>query len=347
MSAGNGDKFTEVFGRASELNRKFQYNAAVPQFLRARDLAAAKADQCRALDGAGLAQMELGQEGSAYKNLQEAELLCPKNNPSRLTALSNLCDSAEESFQYKEDAAALLRELVVTAMKEEPENVRRVFSVLMQSIPAHSAAASFLLSGLEDDDPVKGRDDIELAKFYVGVAREQAVQIQKVVEEAGSARSHLIPVARDMGVEPELCQARLSILDGNMNEARKVMQASSTIIEEATLDVDVRFMAGMLSDKVGLQTEAVKALNAVTEEWEEYPDAWFYLASLYVSMQDFQAAEEAMLKFQRCDLGAYHKGGNRDFDDLMQKILDGKRKPRNDLSSDEEDERIRTEIPSF
>mmetsp|Transcript_14002 Transcript_14002/g.56422 ORF Transcript_14002/g.56422 Transcript_14002/m.56422 type:complete len:104 (-) Transcript_14002:422-733(-) len=103
-----------------------------------------------------------------------------------------------------------------------------------------------------------------------------------------------------MGVEPELCQARLSILDGNMNEARKVMQASSTIIEEATLDVD-----------------------------------------------DFQAAEEAMLKFQRCDLGAYHKGGNRDFDDLMQKILDGKRKPRNDLSSDEEDERIRTEIPSF
>eukprot|EP00189_Rhodosorus_marinus_P004494 CAMPEP_0113959050 /NCGR_PEP_ID=MMETSP0011_2-20120614/3920_1 /TAXON_ID=101924 /ORGANISM="Rhodosorus marinus" /LENGTH=300 /DNA_ID=CAMNT_0000970301 /DNA_START=264 /DNA_END=1166 /DNA_ORIENTATION=+ /assembly_acc=CAM_ASM_000156 len=300
MSAGNGDKFTEVFGRASELNRKFQYNAAVPQFLRARDLAAAKADQCRALDGAGLAQMELGQEGSAYKNLQEAELLCPKNNPSRLTALSNLCDSAEESFQYKEDAAALLRELVVTAMKEEPENVRRVFSVLMQSIPAHSAAASFLLSGLEDDDPVKGRDDIELAKFYVGVAREQAVQIQKVVEEAGSARSHLIPVARDMGVEPELCQARLSILDGNMNEARKVMQASSTIIEEATLDVD-----------------------------------------------DFQAAEEAMLKFQRCDLGAYHKGGNRDFDDLMQKILDGKRKPRNDLSSDEEDERIRTEIPSF
>mmetsp|Transcript_14008 Transcript_14008/g.56430 ORF Transcript_14008/g.56430 Transcript_14008/m.56430 type:complete len:162 (-) Transcript_14008:1795-2280(-) len=149
MSAGNGDKFTEVFGRASELNRKFQYNAAVPQFLRARDLAAAKADQCRALDGAGLAQMELGQEGSAYKNLQEAELLCPKNNPSRLTALSNLCDSAEESFQYKEDAAALLRvaflrEHGVTAMKEDPENVRRVVS-----------AASFLLSGLEDDDPVK------------------------------------------------------------------------------------------------------------------------------------------------------------------------------------------------
>lgn len=72
----------------------------------------------------------------------------------------------------------------------------------------------------------------------MGVAREQAVQIRKVVEEAGSARSHLIPVARDMGVEPELCQARLSILEGNKNEARKVMQASSTIIEEATLDVD-------------------------------------------------------------------------------------------------------------
>uniref|UniRef100_A0A7S0BD61 Uncharacterized protein n=1 Tax=Rhodosorus marinus TaxID=101924 RepID=A0A7S0BD61_9RHOD len=332
----NGSSFAKLFKRASEFNRRYVYKEAATLFLLAYKEASTSSEQCRALDGAGFALMELGQEESAVSCLKEAEQLLPKTNASRSTALSTLCQSAEESFKYKEDSAELLRGELSRAMGKKPRDVLVVFGLLMQSISAHCAAASFLMSGLEDKDPVKGRDNLQLAKFYVEEAREGARDIQSIVNEVEPKRSDLEPVARDMGVEPELCKARLSILENNVGEARRLMQASSIFIEQATLDVDVRLMAGRLFEKVGLRTEAVKTLNAVTAEWGGYAEAWYYLAELYLKMDDLRKARESVEKLLKCGPGA-PKEDSQAIVSLRNKIQDRMDLLQSDVSIDEEE----------